>query len=735
MRGFDYGTDEDALNICIFDKGKTHKNLSTDNASHVWFQLVIETLLRMKHTQDSRLDMIKLWKEICQESKTEEGLIKDFQENYTPDSAIYWYTRESGIYRILNKALRTEDFDAVYAFRSILTDIYLQLMSIHKEMASENKSPFRVYRGQFLSEDELAALKKSCGQTISMNSFLSTTASYEIALAFVSAKKPNKGYFPVLFEITVDPSCQSPPFAEVSSFSMFCEESEVLFMSGCAFRLSKIESNSDRINLTKIYLELCDDRENGLKDFSDYMKSQMGSETTLTSLGELLYKMGNRDQAESFLDRVNSERSDSDDTTGLTALGFIALDQENYDKATECFAKVLNYRKTFLPPKALPLGYAHNNIGLLYDEMREYLKALTHFKAALNIFSFSLINDNPMIGKVYGNLANVYGETQQTDQCLAYMLKALDIMTKAHGDRHEDTAACYNNLGTYYRDQKMYNEALKNHKKAIMIRETVLPKDHLDIAQSYNNIGVVYEGMNEFDTAANYYKLSLDIKRTRLGKSHSSYKITLQNYEDSRNKMNQQTTKIALFMVGRTQTGKSSFGNLVAGEKVFKSGRAINGVTKECQLSEVKMLTIVDTPGFGTCANDAKVRETIQKTVDRVSKKVDVIFILVFLPCGDLDEQNEMSVYKELTTIFGNAALKSKSIAVLSYADNVEQSSSSIFSAVDQYLNDDNTTLLHFIEKNHGNRYLAVYNQSNNTTYKQEVYDKLMQLINSLLFQ
>ncbi|CAF5073149.1 unnamed protein product, partial [Rotaria socialis] len=66
--------------------------------------------------------------------------------------------------------------------------------------------------------------------------------------------------------------------------------------------------------------------------------------------------MGNRDQAESFLDRVNSERSDSDDTTGLTALGFIALDQENYDKATECFAKVLNYRKTFLPPKALPLG-------------------------------------------------------------------------------------------------------------------------------------------------------------------------------------------------------------------------------------------------------------------------------------------------------------------------------------------------------------------------------------------
>ncbi|CAF3346745.1 unnamed protein product [Rotaria socialis] len=133
------------------------------------------------------------------------------------------------------------------------------------------------------------------------------------------------------------------------------------------------------------------------------------------------------------------------------------------------------------------------------------------------------------------------------------------------------------------------------------------------------------------------------------------------------------------------------------------------------------MLTIVDTPGFGTCANDAKVRETIQKTVDRVSKKVDVIFILVFLPCGDLDEQNEMSVYKELTTIFGNATLKSKSIAVLSYADNVEQSSSSIFSAVDQYLNDDNTTLLHFIEKNHGNRYLAVYNQSNNTTYKQEV--------------
>ena len=65
----------------------------------------------------------RIIKEIIQEMK----IIDEFEKNYKPENAIWWYTRESCFYRMMNKALRVQDFDMLFALRFFITDIAKQI--------------------------------------------------------------------------------------------------------------------------------------------------------------------------------------------------------------------------------------------------------------------------------------------------------------------------------------------------------------------------------------------------------------------------------------------------------------------------------------------------------------------------------------------------------------------------------------------------------------------------------
>ncbi|CAM4852394.1 unnamed protein product, partial [Rotaria magnacalcarata] len=83
------------------------------------------------------------------------------------NQAVWWYTRDSFVYRLLNKALRVQNIDLLFLFRFFIRDIEVQLKQY------QCSSLVRVYRGQLMSTDELDQLKMSLGEYISVNSFFS----------------------------------------------------------------------------------------------------------------------------------------------------------------------------------------------------------------------------------------------------------------------------------------------------------------------------------------------------------------------------------------------------------------------------------------------------------------------------------------------------------------------------------------------------------------------------------
>ena len=100
--------------------------------------------------------MIQLCKKEYENNPKELVFVGEFEKDYRSDKALWWYTRDSFLYRMLNKALRVQNIDLLFLLRFVIGDIYQQLK-------------------QVMSIDELNTLRQSIDNLISINSFFSTS--------------------------------------------------------------------------------------------------------------------------------------------------------------------------------------------------------------------------------------------------------------------------------------------------------------------------------------------------------------------------------------------------------------------------------------------------------------------------------------------------------------------------------------------------------------------------------
>ncbi|CAF1093622.1 unnamed protein product [Rotaria sp. Silwood1] len=261
------------------------KSLQARNAIFMWFQLFIEVLLRMHHKFSDRKELIDICKKSYKNNYEEMKIIDEFDKNYKPENAVWWYTRESCFYRIVNKALRVQDFDMLFALRFFITDIAKQIRNEYEEFIhiSETRNSIRVYRGQIIGNDELELMKNNIGQFLSMNSFLSTSRNLSTALHFARLTPVIDGIQRIIFEIEINPRLQTKAFADITKTSYFQHEDEVFIMLGALFRIETVmEDKNDRVWVAHVSLASEDDFH--LKETFAHMKDTIGDDTDLDTL-------------------------------------------------------------------------------------------------------------------------------------------------------------------------------------------------------------------------------------------------------------------------------------------------------------------------------------------------------------------------------------------------------------------------------------------------------------------
>ena len=228
----------------------------------------MKVLLKLPRTLESKQEMIEQLRLTSGDNKIFLNQIDDFEQNYHSNAAIQWYTRDTCLYRFLNRALRCEDTELIINYRFFIIDLYQKIDELYQQMREQmNYSEAKLltyYRGQVLSTSEIERFKTNIGGLVSFNTFFSTSLSLDIALMFAgnSTAEGSALDMPVLFCIEVDSSIENTrPYANIHLYSVNEDEDEVLFSIGSVFRVEKVENLSNNEAVEVIYLTMVDEND------------------------------------------------------------------------------------------------------------------------------------------------------------------------------------------------------------------------------------------------------------------------------------------------------------------------------------------------------------------------------------------------------------------------------------------------------------------------------------------
>ncbi|CAF2629125.1 unnamed protein product [Rotaria sp. Silwood2] len=384
-------------------KEATAKDISKEMGSILWFQLLVDVLLRMTHSDDAKRELMKTWCKNYVGNSSELHIIKQFEHEYKREKAVWWYTRESSLYRILNKALREQSIDMIFAFRFFLTELFEQVSQLYRSMKINDKNIIHVYRGQVIAKEELEQMQSSIGGFISINSFFSTSRSETKARNFAKQAKITESLRRILFRIEIDPRLPTKPFADIEGISFYPNEREILFMLGSIFRINKIHDD-DKDELSIINMSLCSEDDFELKELFAYLKKDIGEEASMVTLGNILLQMGEYDKAERIFLRLNHEE-------GLISVaelkGNFYLAMKQYKRAIEYYEQSLEFRQKSLPASHQDIAKSLTSIAMAYEFWKKYPKAIDYYQRTIQQYNRTLKDNHPLITRTKNSLLKI----------------------------------------------------------------------------------------------------------------------------------------------------------------------------------------------------------------------------------------------------------------------------------------------------------------------------------------
>ncbi|CAF0957806.1 unnamed protein product [Adineta steineri] len=494
-----YDQDTIAVSFLTVNEMASTENLNQLEPIFMYTQLFKEILLDIKYDPKAIKDLAVCCREVFTDNSIELKIVKEFERDYRPQKAIWWYTRECFTYKMLNQALRNMDADIIINMGFFLRDVHTQIQQLHEQQVSSyRRKTFEVYRGQGLMRSDFEKLQRAKGGLMSFNNFLSTSKDEKVSLRFArdASTEPNK--VGILFTMSIDPCLKSTPFASIKEVSYFKEEEEILFSMHTVFRVNAIQQMSNKNGLYQVELELTADDDQQLRLLTDRIREEAGGNTGWKRLGNLLLTIGEFNKAEELYN-VLLEQTSNDDEKALyySQLGYVKSHQGDYEKAIWYFEQGLEIEQRTLPSNHPNLAASYNNIGSVYDNIGEYSKALSFYEQALEIRQKTLPSNDPLLATSYNNIGTVYYNMGEYSKALSYYEKALEILQKSLPSNHPNLATSYNNIGLVYYNMKDYSKALPYLERALDMFQRALPLTHPDIKSVKESIEIVKEEMQK----------------------------------------------------------------------------------------------------------------------------------------------------------------------------------------------------------------------------------------------
>ncbi|CAF1539455.1 unnamed protein product, partial [Rotaria sp. Silwood1] len=258
--------DQVTVSIIGVNEGGSSEDLNRLEPSFMYTQIFKEILLDMKHGQQAIKDLVTFCQEQYKDNPQELKFIQEFERTYRPSKAIWWYTRQCFTYKMLNRALRTLDGDIIIRMGFYLCHVHRQIEDLHsKQIDQYHGKTFLLYRGQGFLTADFEKITKNKGGLISFNNFLSTSKNRDVSLGFAYGALGTTAMVGVLFQMAIDSTESSTPFASIRELSDFAQEDEILFSMHTVFRIGKVRKIDKNSPLYEVDLKLTADDDQQLR--------------------------------------------------------------------------------------------------------------------------------------------------------------------------------------------------------------------------------------------------------------------------------------------------------------------------------------------------------------------------------------------------------------------------------------------------------------------------------------
>jgi tetratricopeptide (TPR) repeat protein len=498
-------------------------SLETNNKQDGTFmcaQLFKELILQ---TEDQRREDIAAFaRRYYRDNPYQLAIILEFENNYDPSQVITWYTRDTFLYRMVNKALRTQDHLTVYAFRLFIRNLHMKLALLQTENKSMNKE-LMLYRGQALIKSDFEKLKLNVGGLLSINTFFSTTEDRDLALLFTGGTIENTDTEAILFEIDLNQNeISSAIYASIDQFSVFQgTEKEYLFSMGTVFRIKSI----DRISGSEVWnvrLTLTDDMDVQLENLTLHMRQGLQQcEPILSKFTKLMKEMGFPEKALHFyMKQYDIENNPNiNDIIFNSFVGDLCLEANNYEDALNQYQHALKGMNEHIIENPTFVCILYNNIGHTYLQIGNLDFALQFHQRALEL-ALSLPEPNQgHIAISYLYQGDVVIKQNKMNEALICYENALALLTAHLPSTHPNIAGIYNRIGQLYKKQEKIEEALEMYEKSLSILVASRTASHPSLSATHSEISRLLWILSRFDEALQHglEALQIDSNRFHLG--------------------------------------------------------------------------------------------------------------------------------------------------------------------------------------------------------------------------
>ncbi|MBL4655156.1 MAG: tetratricopeptide repeat protein [Bacteroidia bacterium] len=171
--------------------------------------------------------------------------------------------------------------------------------------------------------------------------------------------------------------------------------------------------------------------------------------------------------------------------TALLNLGISHEALGNYQEAITSYKSVIMYRPKTRPVNKQSITFAYNNLGNLYNSIKDYNNAIKHCTKAIEL--------NPGYTKAYLNLANAYLNKKDNRKAIINYQKAIQLNPRL--------ADAYINLAIAYLNLKDFSNANQQLNKAIQINPNYAKAHHI-LGIAMKDQGKLKEAIKHFKEAA-----------------------------------------------------------------------------------------------------------------------------------------------------------------------------------------------------------------------------------------